>query len=237
MRYTSIMYHKIEEPTTTKSSVTPANYKAQIEEIKRKGIRPWMLNASADNYADKCFITFDDGHKSNYKAAELLIENGLCGCFYVVKDFALNYKEYLNKNEIKAIANMGNFIGIHGKYHEWWTKYDDKTLSADILEVKHWIEDLTGKAVLTCSAPGGVINNRVIECIRKNIPDMPYIRTSKWGTNTEYDTILNCVAINRNYDIKTFRKVVEYNQVHYVVGRVKYDIKEVIKPLYHFIKR
>ena len=232
------MYHAIEEPTSTKSSVTFANYKAQVEELKRLSVNSWIPGELKETENDKsCFITFDDGHKSNYQAAELLTDNGLRACFYVVQDFTINNKEYLDEEEIKAIAGMGHIIGVHGKVHTWWTRFDNKTLSTNLSDTKKWIEDLTGKAVEHCSAPGGVLNRRVIDCIRENIPDMTYIRSSKFGSNKEKDSLLNCIAINRDYDLNDFRKVVIYNPIHYAVGSVKYDIKEMVKPVYHFTKR
>lgn len=236
MRYTSIMYHKIEDPTSTKSSVTSDNFKKQVSELKRLSVNSYIPGETISSH-NSCFITFDDGHKSNYRAAEILKENGLLGCFYVVKDFAYNNHQYLDGDEIRAIADMGHVIGVHGKVHTWWTRFDNYTLAADLLETKKWIEDLTGKAVLHCSAPGGVLNKRVIDCIRNNIPDMAYIRSSKFGSNKDNNTLLNCIAINRDCDMENFRRIVIYNPTHYAIGSIKYNIKEIIKPIYHFVKR
>lgn len=239
MKYTSIMYHKIEKLTTTKSSVTPSSFIEHVKLLKDLHVQSWTLNSVNESNSEclPCFITFDDGHRSNMFAAELLADNGLQGCFYVVKDFAQNNPDYLDEAEIKAIAHMGHLIGVHGKYHEWWTKSDDKTLVSDLKETKVWIEDMIGKPIITCSAVGGVISNGVINCIRANIPDMKYIRTSRWGICDVEDTLLNCIAIDRNCSIDSFRKIVMNDFMFYALGKVKYDVKEIIKPIYHFVKR
>ena len=236
MRYTCLMYHHIEEPASMKFSVSPDRFKAQMEALKRLGVQSWLPGGDVKpSSAAPCFITFDDGHRSNLYAAEILRDMGLKGCFYVVKDFALNDAAYLDEAEIKAISDMGHMIGVHGKVHEWWTKFDDRTLSADLLETKSWIEDLTGKPVVTCAAVGGKIDARVIRCIRESIPDMPYIRTIRFGTNREGDTLLKTVAVTKYVHPGAFCKAITCDPLYYVLGSVGYGIKEMVKPVYHLI--
>lgn len=230
------MYHHIEVPASTKFSVSPDCFRSQMVALKRLGIRSWLPGGNAASSPDiPCFITFDDGHKSNLYAAELMRNMGLKGCFYVVKDFALHDPAYMNEAEIKAVSDMGHMIGVHGKVHEWWTKFDDRTLAADLLETKSWLEDLTGKAVVTCAAVGGKINARVIRCIRESIPDMPFIRTIRFGTNRDGDTLLNTVAITKYVHMDAFCKAVTCNPLYYALGTVGYGIKEALKPAYHLI--
>lgn len=237
MRYTCLMYHYIEEPASMKFSVPPDCFRSQMEALKRLGVRSWLPGGNAASSADiPCFITFDDGHKSNLYAAELMRDMGLKGCFYVVKDFALHDPAFLNEAEIKAVSDMGHMIGVHGKVHEWWTKFDDRTLARDLLETKSWIEDLTGKPVVTCAAVGGKIDSRVIRCIRTSIPDMPYIRTIRFGTNREGDTLLNTVAMTKYVHQGAFCKAVTCDPFYYAFGSVRYAAKECVKPVYHLIK-
>ena len=236
MSYTCLMYHHIEEPASMKFSVSPDRFQAQMEALQRLGIRSWLPDGNGTPSSDiPCFITFDDGHKSNLFAAEFMRDLGLKACFYVVKDFALNDPAYLDEAEIKAISEMGHMIGVHGKVHEWWTKFDDKTLAADLQETKSWIEDLTGKAVVTCAAVGGKINSRVIRCIRESIPDMPYIRTIRFGTNRDDATLLNIVPVTKYVQMDAFCKAVTGNPLYYALGKVRYGIKEMVKPVYHLI--
>ena len=236
MRYTCLMYHHIEEPASVKFSVSPDCFKAQMKALERLGVQSWLPDGNvATSSAPPCFITFDDGHKSNLYAAELLRDMGLKACFYVVKDFALNDAAYLDEAEIKAVSDMGHMIGVHGKVHEWWTRFDDRTLAADLQETKSWIEDLTGKAVVSCAAVGGKIDGRVIRCIRESIPDMPYIRTIRFGTNQDGDTLLNTVAVTKYVNLDSFCKAVTCNSLYYALGTVRYGVKELVKPVYHLI--
>lgn len=238
MRYTCLMYHYIEAPASIKFSVSPDAFKAQMEALKRLGVPSFLPGEGGDPSAQvpPCFITFDDGHRSNLYAAELMRDLGLRGCFYVVKDFARNDPAFLDEAQIKAISDMGHLIGVHGKVHEWWTKFDDRTLAADLRETKSWIENLTGKPVITCAAVGGKINARVIRCIRENIPDMPYIRTIRFGTNEEAETLLRTVAVTKYVHLDSFCKAVTRDPAYYAFGAVRYGVKELLKPVYHLIR-
>lgn len=237
MRYSCLMYHHIEEPATMKFSVSPDRFMSQMEALTRLGVRSWLPDGNAvPSAGNHCFITFDDGHKSNLFAAELMRDLGLKGCFYVVKDFALNNPAYLDEAEIKAVSEMGHMIGVHGKVHAWWTESDDRTLAADLLETKSWIEYLTGKAVVTCAAVGGKLNARVIRCIRASIPDMPYIRTIRFGVNRDTDTLLKTVSMTKSVSLDSFCKAVSFDPVYYALGTVGYGVKEMVKPVYHLIK-
>jgi len=109
-------------------------------------------------------------------------------------------------------------------------------LAADLLETKSWIEDLTGNAVVTCAAVGGKINARVIRCIRESIPDMPFIRTIRFGTNREGDTLLNTVAVTKYVHQGAFCKAVTCDPFYYAFGSIRYAAKECVKPVYHLIK-
>ena len=221
-----------------KFSVTPDRFQAQMALLDRLGVQSWLPGGTIDpNAGSPCFITFDDGHKSNLSAASLMRELDLKACFYIVKEFALQDPSYLDESEIKEIAAMGHMVGVHGKTHDWWTKFDDAALTAGLSETRDWLEDLTGQPVVTCSAPGGKTDDRVIRCIRKQIPGLTYIRTSRYGTNREGDTLLNSVAITRSMGLDAFRKTVVYSPARYLAGSVGYGLKEMAKPIYHFFKR
>lgn len=236
MVYTSIMYHFIEDPASMKWSVTPQSFKNQIALIENMGVKTICVgDKMCDDAVPPCFITFDDGHRSNLKAAEILAEHNMRACFYVVKDYSTCNPNYLNASEIRTISQMGHAIGIHGKYHNWWTRYSDEQLVSDLRETKYWIEDITGIGVNTCSAVGGKIDKRVINCLRTNLPELKYIRTSKWGYNNGDSTLLNSIGITTNLSLQDFKKILILDQFYYNKGGAQYLIKELVKPLYHTI--
>lgn len=232
------MYHFIGTPCKNKYYLKEQDFVAQISLLEELQIQSFCFDNDIDsNNNPICLITFDDGHKSNLWAAQLLKEKGLKGVFYVVKDFSLNNPDYLSKNDIKAISEMGHLIGVHGKDHEWWKLKNDAKLVAELKETKEWIENITGKNVVTCSAPGGGINSKVIKNIKKNFPEFKYIRTSRCGINNMNDVVLNSICIYNDTTLKEFQQIVIPNVWLYLRLGVIYYLKECLKMPYFSIKR
>lgn len=234
--FTCLMYHELVESPLNKFSVTPQAFENQIQELFKQGTKSYQLGISIDTKGSYCMITFDDGHISNLQAAELLADAGMTGYFYLIKDYSLNKENYLSEKDIKEIARLGHKLGVHGKDHMHWPKKNDKQLIDELKETKDWIEQLTGAEVNTCSAPGGVINQRTIEIINREIPSLKYIRTSRYGINYVGDTVLHSIGVRGDYALEkvigiakndwwTMQKIMAY-----------YHAKELLKPIYHFFK-
>ena len=242
MIYTSLMYHEIVSPKLHKYSVEPSRFEEQMRRLQKEVVSYVFENQENTTHPHTegvryCLLTFDDGHKSNLNAARLLSELGLHGYFYVVKNLSLENPEYLDEVEIKEISALGHSIGVHGKVHAPWARMEASRLLSDLRETKDWIEQLTGKPVITCSAPGGIINQATIDCIRSGIPELKYIRTSRYGVNHVGDTVIKSIGVRGDYstekvlniatnDFWTMRKIMAY-----------YHAKQIVKPLYHFVKR
>ena len=232
------MYHFMGTPCLNKYWIEESEFVKQLALLERLSVQYYIFDKQIEKANNPvCLITFDDGHKSNLLAAQLLIEKGLKGVFYVVKDFSINNPDYLSVDDIKAISDMGHLIGVHGKDHEWWTSKDDLTLIAELKETKNWIEDITGKDVVTCSAPGGVISSKVIQIIKEQIPELKYIRTSRWGINCINEDILNSICIYKNTSLEQFKKIVTPNKSYYLKMGAFHFVKELLKIPYFWIKR
>ena len=236
--FTSLMYHEIVDQKITKCSVTSENFRKQMDALQKEGIYSYDLSGNNDaSDGNYCLLTFDDGHKSNLEAARLLSEIGLKGYFYLIKDYSINDPEYLNEDAIREIAAMGHEIGVHGKDHRHWSKKEPGRLVAELRETKDWIEQLTGKEVITCSAPGGVIDQRTIDYIKSEIPELKYIRTSRYGVNYAGDTVLKSIGVLSNYSSEKVLKIAQCDFLEMGKIMAYYYIKESLKPLYHKIRK
>lgn len=235
--YTCLMYHETETPRTYRFSVELSLFVEQMENLVSNGIVAYRLGERISDDRHYCMLTFDDGHVSNLQAAEALSDLGLKGYFFLIKDYSLERADYLSECDIKKISEMGHCLGVHGKNHDQWPKIKDKKLIHDLRETKDWIEQLTGQQVISCSAPGGNINQRTIELIRSEIPELKYIRTSRYGVNQEDDTVLKSIGVRGDYSVEKvlhlatndfweMRKIMAY-----------YHTKELIKPVYHFFRK
>ena len=238
MIYTALMYHQTTSPVQNKYYVPIEHFRRQMELICRLNIKSIDLeNKDFEGHGfPSVLITFDDGHKSNLDAAEILSELKLKGYFFVVKDFSLNDPEYLSENDISKISEMGHAIGVHGKDHNWWTLKSEKQLISELNETKKWIEDITGKSVSTCAAPGGVLNKKVINLIFDSIPEFKYIRTVKVGINSQTDKLIKIVPIHTNTNRFMFEQSIKNVPLYYAYLKTIYYSKEILRPIYNYIK-
>ena len=233
-RYPCLMYHEIAYPYKHKFYVHPKNFKEQMIWLKSNEFRP--IDISKNDCDGNILLTFDDGHKSNLQAARYLKECGFVGIFYVVKDFSLNRADYLNENDIREIAAMGHIVGVHGKDHSWWTAKSINELIAELDETSKWIENITGKMPISCSAPGGQIRSREVKAIKRYLPYMRYIRTSFHDYNLKGDNLINSKGISVGTSIEEFEKIVRMDTLYYVKARTKCWLKDRVKDIVYKFK-
>lgn len=234
MHTACLMYHDVfTERPLSKFSVSYDNFADQVSWLKDNGYQ------SADLYADRrkaenkrtIVISFDDGHKSDLRAGEILAKAGLSGVFYLIKDAACkHWKGYLSEQEIKDLAGMGHMIGVHGLDHGWWTHKEEEQLVAEIRETKDWIENMVGRKVITCSAPGGFINNRVFRFLSQRFIDLAYIRNSNpWYNDLRPGCPVNSAPITCSTTINEFQQIVNCNYMYYALRASIYWAKRIVK--------
>ncbi len=66
----------------------------------------------------KVIITFDDGHASQFKAADLLEEYGMRGLFFVIPSL-IDVPRYphMSSAQLASLAERGHMVGVHGHRH------------------------------------------------------------------------------------------------------------------------
>jgi peptidoglycan/xylan/chitin deacetylase (PgdA/CDA1 family) len=103
--------------------------------------------------------SWDDGHPLDVRAAELLASYGLRGTFYV----PVTYSEYprLDNQQILALRRLGMEVGSHTMTHAELTRLDDAALRRELVDSKHYLEDLLGEPVPAFCYPRGHFNRRL----------------------------------------------------------------------------
>lgn len=228
------MYHQIELPFKDKFYVAPENFKTQMQYIKDNGFK--SINPNKD-FSGDLLITFDDGHKSNLWAARVLASLGLHGVFYIVKDFSLNDESYLNEKEIKEISDLGHTIGVHGKDHNWWTNKTPEKLVNELKDTSKWIENITGKKVVTCSPPGGRIKSREFKLIKENCSHFKHIRNSVCSYSKDTDKMIHSMPITIDMGMSEFKQVLTMDKIYYARRAFIYHCKEVVKSIVYKFRK
>lgn len=233
--FTSLMYHRIGVKGGSKYDISFDVLNEQMDTLQKCGFCSYdiSINTPPHQVIDnkQVLITFDDGHISNLEAARLLNSKGLKAVFYIVKDYCCSNGTYLTESMIKEISDMGHTIGIHGKSHTRWTDKTDEVLVNELSETKSWIESITGKECITCSAPFGFINKRVLKTITANFSSFKIIRTSDTRVNIGGDLVVGSVAIHKDTTLSEFKKIITGNRFYYFRNIVFWKMKEMAKKL------
>lgn len=235
--YSCLMFHElVNEHPLTRFSVSFSEFEKTLIYIKENDIKTLSIH-DLDKPINKksTLLTFDDGHKSNVKAAELLSKYGLTGVFFIVKDFSLEKEDYMSEEDIKYVFSLGHIIGVHDKSHEHWTKKTEKKLIKDIIETKEWLEKILETPIVICSAPGGKINDRVYRIIEKNIPSLRYIRSSSPRMNVIGNTHLYSTGIKFWTKKTNVVKRLNGNLLLYLYLQSIYQLKNLLRPIYSVI--
>lgn len=108
-------------------------------------------------------LTFDDGHKSNLKAAELICEyNGGSADFFVNPN-TIDTQNYLSWSELKRMNNMGMSIQSHSLDHIYLSDLSYYKQKQQLANSKSIIEDKLGTEVTVLAPPGGRFNQHTVE--------------------------------------------------------------------------
>ena len=113
----------------------------------------------------QAFITtsWDDGHPSDLRLADLLARHGLTGTFYVPRAIETGV---MPVSDVRRLSS--NFeIGAHTLNHVFLANADDATARAEISGSKVWVEDVTGQACPMFCPPGGRYKSRHVPMFRE----------------------------------------------------------------------
>jgi len=224
----ALMYHQIGD-IPDKYNILVENFITQLNFVNASGFQISSIE-NAVRYPKVCIYTFDDGFKSDLFAAEKIAEQGGSATFFLVKKFLTkNPQKYLNANDVKIISDMGHNIGVHGATHQWWTSMPEDKLLADLSGAKNYFEDLIGKPVLSCSAPGGKVNNRLINSI-KATGMFSFLRNSEpKPVYDKQDFLIPGFAVDSKMDVKTIKKILAMDPLYLNYELMAYRLKKIIK--------
>lgn len=104
------------------------------------------------------FITtsWDDGHPSDWRVAELLAKHGVTGTFYVPRAFHMGS---LLPTQVKELASEFE-VGAHTINHTMLTEVSDTTATREITESRTWLSNLTGCPVRMFCPPRGKFSRK-----------------------------------------------------------------------------
>jgi hypothetical protein len=112
----------------------------------------------------QAFITtsWDDGHPSDMRLADMLTRHGLTATFYIPRSINTGV---MPESDIRTLSS--NFeIGAHTLNHVFLEDADDATARAEIAGSKTWVQDVTGMECPMFCPPGGKYKSRHLQMFR-----------------------------------------------------------------------
>ncbi|HTT25176.1 MAG TPA: polysaccharide deacetylase family protein [Candidatus Sulfotelmatobacter sp.] len=155
--------------------------------------------------AGQVVMTFDDGCETDLTvAAPILREAGFGATFYITLDF-LGQPGYLTERQVRELNEKEFEIGCHSMTHPYLPELSEVEVRREIVEAKHRLEQITGRAVVHFSCPGGGWTRRAAEIARE--AGYRSVTTSRVGVNRlDSDRFaLARVPIMRNSPLSEFR--------------------------------
>jgi peptidoglycan/xylan/chitin deacetylase (PgdA/CDA1 family) len=156
-------------------------------------------------------LTFDDGHKSNMRASELLERYECTATFFLTRDKCGNQPGFIRTPDIRDLRRRGFSLGTHGTTHHKLTHISVRECVQELQESKRWLEDILGEEIRYMAAPGGYINSHIL----KLGYDLGYtlIGTCReqmnCATNMRLPTSVNRVNVRRNFSPNAVRSAAQ----------------------------
>ncbi len=176
-RYTVpvLMYHSIAEDSGNTLTVTPENFRKQIEYLHKSGYSVISLDelvtgiSSGKKFSGReVVLTFDDGFEDNYiKAFPALSKYNMPAIIFLETARIGSQKMYLTWDQVKVMAKSNIEFGGHTKTGVYLPSInDDSALRYQVAGSKADIESNISKEARYFSYPIGGFNDRIKEIVQ-----------------------------------------------------------------------
>jgi len=165
--FTCLMYHSLSDgrcPDTQylKYTTTRARFRDHLRDLRGAG---FCLATAADLLgrlgegdappSRYCVLTLDDGHRSALDMAEVMLEAGVRGTFFLAMDYCRERADFLKPPEIRALADQGFDFGTHGVTHCSLVHMPAERMRAELDTSREWLTDVLGRPVDAMTIPTG----------------------------------------------------------------------------------
>ncbi len=219
VRVPILMYHYISDPPPGSGSfrydlsVTPRNFEAQLQYLKREGYQSITLNDLALFLTvgkplppKPVILTFDDGYRDAYiHAFPLLQRFGFAGTFFLISSqLDANSSDFLSWAEVEEMAAAGMRFEPHSYDHPDLRNRGFDFVVFQVLAPKQAIESRTGETCRFFAYPSGRYDDFVIDVLR-SAGYWGGVLTEQGATHTTDDLFtLHRVRIHGGDDLDTF---------------------------------
>lgn len=139
-------------------------------------------------------LTFDDTDLDQFTiAAPEMKKYGFKGVFFVMT-VSLGRPNYMSRDQVKQLSDMGHVIGSHTWDHHNVKKYQGQDWVTQIEKPTKTLEEITGKKIQHFAYPFGLWNPEAIPELKKRGMKSAYILATKRDENDPLFTIRRIIA-------------------------------------------
>ncbi len=158
-----LMYHAVTDGRSSAAgadphyTVTRTCFLAQLDLIRARDLRAAScasILAGGDSARSTVALTFDDGHESNFAAAEAIVERAM-GADLFVNPGLVGKAGLLSWSALRELAGAGISIQSHGMTHRYLDDLDDTEVDNELRSSRAEIADRIGIAPTLFAPPGG----------------------------------------------------------------------------------
>lgn len=202
-----LCYHHIREPKAGQSetfksySVSPTQFASQMKALKDSGYQT-VLPEQLYNYlaygdalpSKPVMLTFDDTDLEQFTiGAKEMEKYGFRGVYFLMT-ISINRPRYMNKEQIKLLADSGHAVESHTWDHSMVTKYQGEDWEKQFVKPRKTIEDITGKTATYFAYPFGLWNEAAIPELEKAGFKMAFILSTKRDSTKPLYTVRRMIV-------------------------------------------
>ncbi|MBN1163387.1 MAG: polysaccharide deacetylase family protein [Candidatus Krumholzibacteriota bacterium] len=153
-------------------------------------------------------LTFDGGHRSHYTWAQPVLEKYEFPAYFFITTGYIGRDYYLTGEMIRKLHQAGMTIGSHGVSHAFLPDLTPQEIKEELRESRNRLADITGSAIETFSAPGGCIDDRVMDLAREAGYRRVFGSTPGINENPGQDAVLRRFAVKKDWTLDRFTATV-----------------------------
>jgi peptidoglycan/xylan/chitin deacetylase (PgdA/CDA1 family) len=116
---------------------------------------------------ERIAITFDDGNISDLTVAAPELQRRALGAEFFVLAGRIGNAGSLDRDDIRALIDMGMHVGSHGVAHRDWTSLSTSELIDEVSSSKAALEAICGQSIRSAAIPFGRYNAAVLAALKK----------------------------------------------------------------------
>ena len=174
-------------------------------------------------------LTLDDGHLSDFTIVfPRLIERGYKATFFVVPSF-IGRPGFMSRSEIKIMHESGMEIGSHSFSHPDFRRLSNAERRNELLDSKHYLEDLLGDDVASFAFPFGFYTSDCVSLVAES--GYSYCCNSRHGVAGNDSFLVPRNSINRQTGVAVLSKMSRPPGFMQVSWLLEDKVKSVLKHL------